>query len=439
MKRILVLGAGKSATALIDYLINHAILYNWQIVIADRNKKLVEEKIEGRQRAEALELDIMQSDSRVEEIRKADFVVSLLPAFLHIHVAKDCVDLKTDLVTASYVSDEILKLDQKAKEAGIVLMNEIGADPGIDHMSAMEIIDNIRSEGGKVTSFQSYCGGLIAPESDTNPWHYKISWNPWNIVRAGGNGADFLMNAQEYHRTYEQLYKECSTVHVEGHGTLSAYANRDSLKYQDDYALIHAHTILRATLRHPEFVKGWAAVIALGLTDVQNTFDITGMKMNDWFMKVTEGIGGKTLEEKLVTIEADELALELIQYLELCSDKLIQLEGEQSPAKVLQKVLEEKWKLSPEDKDMLVFHHDIEYELDGDSKQLESSLIVKGENQSDTAMAKCVGLPVAIFTKLFLTQGFEGLEGVQIPTMKQVYKPILKELKEEFGIEFIEK
>ena len=438
MKRILVLGAGKSATALIDYLIDRAPEYNWLIVIADRDKELAESKIEERPNAEALALDIMQEDNRATEIQKADFVISLLPPFLHIHIARDCVKLKTNLATASYVSDELLELDEAAKEAGIVLMNEIGADPGLDHMSAMELIDNIRSEGGKVTSFQSYCGGLVAPESDTNPWHYKVSWNPWNIVRAGGAGANFLMNGQEYYRAYEQLYKECSTVEVDNYGTLAAYANRDSLKYQDDYELVHAHTILRATLRHPDFVKGWAAVISLGLTNAEKTFDVSGMKMSSWFLQATENTEGSNLKEKLKTIEADELAFELINNLGLNSDNEVGLQGEQAPAKVMQKVIEEKWKLSPDDKDLLVFHHDIEYEQDGDSKQLQSSLLVKGTNQTDTAMAKCVGLPMAIFTKLFLTQGFENLRGVQIPTMKRVYKPILEELK-EFNIEFVEK
>lgn len=438
MKRILVLGAGKSATALIDYLIDHAPSQDWLVVIADRNKELVETKIEGRPHAEALELDIMQSEMRAIEIEKADFVISLLPPFLHIHVAKDCVLYKTNMVTASYVSDEVLALDQAAKDAGILLMNEIGADPGIDHMSAMELIDKIRLEGGRVTSFQSYCGGLIAPESDTNPWHYKISWNPWNIVRAGAGGANFLMNEEKYHREYKNLYKECSTVEVDGYGTLAAYANRDSLKYQDDYDLKHAHTILRATLRHPDFVKGWAAVISLGLTDDQNEFDVSGLTSKEWFMKVTASIVGNNLQNKLEAIHADKSALGLIQYLGIDQDVLLELEGEMSPGKVLQKIIEEKWKLSPDDKDLLIFHHDIEYELDGQSEQLESSLLVKGENQTDTAMAKCVGLPMAIFTKLFLTKGFTGLTGVQIPNMKEVYQPVLAELQ-DFGIRFVEK
>ncbi len=438
MKRILVLGAGKSATALIDYLIERAGKYNWQIMIADRNKSLVESKIEGRPNAEALELDINEPTKRGEEVQKADIVISLLPHFLHIHVAHDCVKYKTDLVTASYVSDEIRKLDQAAKDADIVLMNEMGADPGIDHMSAMELIDDIRSDGGKVTSFQSYCGGLVAPESDNNPWHYKVSWNPWNIVRAGGSGATFLMNEKKYHREYRHLYKECSSVEVDGYGTLSAYANRDSMKYKDDYELENAHTILRATLRHPEFVKGWAAVISLSLTDDQNAFDVSGMSLNEWMLIASKSIEGSSLEEKLNFIGADEIALGLIQFLEIDTNKKIELEGDQVPAKVMQKVIEEKWKLAAEDKDLLVFHHDIEYEQDGDSKQLESSLLVKGQNATDTAMAKCVGLPMAIFTKLFLTEGFKDLSGVQIPTMRSVYKPVLEELK-EFGVEFKEK
>lgn len=438
MKRILLLGAGKSATALIDYLIDNAADNNWLVVIADRNKELVEEKIEGRSNAEALEIDIMEADIRAEQIGLADFVISMLPAFLHIHVAKDCVQYKTDLVTASYVSDEVLALHDAAVEAGVLLMNEMGADPGIDHMSAMEIIERIRKEGGTVTSFQSYCGGLVAPESDNNPWHYKVAWNPWNIVRAGSSGADFLMNGSEYHRTYENLYNESNEVEITGYGTLAAYANRDSLGYKRHYNLIHAHTILRATLRHPDFMQGWGAIIALGLTDDQKEFDVSGMTRQDWFNKATEHIQGDTLKEKLETIDAREKALGLIENLAVNSEEKIGIEGMQSPGKVLQNIIVEAWKLSPDDKDLLVFHHDIEYDIDGESYQLESSMLVKGENQTDTAMAKCVGLPMAIFTKLFLTKGFDNLTGVQIPTTKQVYEPVLEELK-KFGIEFEEK
>ncbi len=305
-------------------------------------------------------------------------------------------------------------------------------------MSAMEIIENVRSEGGEITSYQSYCGGLVAPESDNNPWHYKVAWNPWNIVRAGGGGADFLMNGESFHRKYQDLYKESNEVEVPGYGTLAAYANRDSLKYIDAYNLKHAHTVMRATLRHPDFIAGWSAVIALGLTYDGNEIVIDGLSYNEWFNMVTKDVKGDSLKAKLVTIGADERALDLIHWLEINTEEKIALSGSLSPAKVMQDVIERKWKLSPEDKDILVFHHDFEYEQDGDSKQLESTMILKGENQIDTAMAKCVGLPMAIFTKLFLTQGFKNLTGVHIPIMKQVYLPVLDELK-TLGIAFTEK
>lgn len=437
MKRILVFGAGKSATALIDYLIENAGSHNWLVVIADRNLELVEKKIEGRKNAEALAIDILNAKERVEQIQQAHFVISMLPASLHIHVAKDCIAQKTDLVTASYVSEEINKLDQAAKDAGVLLMNEMGADPGLDHMSAMEMIERVRRQGGTVTSFQSYCGGLVAPESDTNPWHYKVAWNPWNIVRAGATGADFLMNGEKYHRTYENLYRESNIIEVPGYGSLAAYANRDSLKYIDDYNLKHAHTVLRATLRHPDFMNGWAALVDLGLTNDRNEFDVTNMTFKTWFMQVTKSIAGKSLSEKLNTIGLNG-ALSLLENLEITSNEKINIEGVQSPGKVLQSILVKKWELEPTDKDLLVFHHDLEYEIDGDSYQLESTMLVKGENQTDTAMAKCVGLPMAVFTKLFLTNKIAGITGVQIPTMKKVYEPMLAELK-KLGIEFEEK
>ncbi len=438
MKRILVLGAGKSATTLIDYLIDHAHQNQWQITIADRDVQQAIKKVEGRPEATAMELDIANEAMRYSAIKNADLVVSMLPAFLHIHAAKDCVATKTDLVTASYVSDEIMELDVAAKKAGILLMNEIGADPGIDHMSAMEMIDRLRHEGGTITSFQSYCGGLIAPESDTNPWHYKVAWNPWNIVRAGSGGADFLMNGKEYHRPYEELYHNATELEVLGYGTLAAYANRDSLKYIDTYALKNAHTVLRATLRHPDFMIGWSAMISLGLTDDNNEFDVTGLTFEQWFLKASKNIKGENLAEKLISISAGENAFFLIENLGITSNEKIEIKGEQSPGKVLQSIIVKQWELMDDDKDVLIFHHDIEYEIDGNSHQLESSMIIKGDNQTDTAMAKCVGLPMAIFIKLFLTTGFENLTGVQIPTMKQVYEPVLKELKQH-GIFFEEK
>jgi len=437
MKRILILGAGKSATALIDYLVDQAQHHDWQVVVADRNKKLAEDKVEGRANASALELDILDADGRAKEIEDADFVISLLPPFLHIHAARDCVRLKTNLATASYVSKEINELNESAKDAGVLLMNEMGADPGIDHMSAMQLIDQIREDDGVVTSFQSYCGGLIAPESDTNPWHYKIAWNPWNIVRAGSGGADFIMNDKTFHRTYEQLYKKCSVVEVEGYGEYAAYANRDSLKYKESYALENAHTILRATLRHPDFVKGWAAVVALGLTSDTKKMDVSGLTVKEWFTEASSSTAGYTLSEKLKTIQAEPIAYELLQFLDFSTDEKLTVHGEQVHGKVLQSILEKKWELKPEDKDILVFQHDIEYEQDGDSKQIISSLVVKGENQTDTAMAKCVGLPMAIFAKLWLTGKISDLSGVQIPTMKKVYQPVLEELATA-GIEFVE-
>jgi saccharopine dehydrogenase-like NADP-dependent oxidoreductase len=246
------------------------------------------------------------------------------------------------------------------------------------------------------------------------------------------------MNGKEYHRKYEELYKNVNDVEVPGYGNLVAFANRDSLKYINAYNLVNAHTILRATLRHPDFVIGWSALIELGLTSDQNEVDVTGLSLQDWFLKVTAKINGQTLKEKLVSIDANPKAESLIENLGIISDKIIELEGVQPTGKVLQSVIEREWKLSEADKDLIVFHHDVEYEIDGESFQIESSLLVKGENQTDTAMAKCVGLPMAIFTKLFLTEGFENLSGVQIPTNKLIYKPVLEELK-EFGISFDEK
>ncbi len=439
MTNILVFGAGKSSSYLIKYLLEHAPKYSWQITVADANINAALERINGSSFATAVALDIHDTVLRNRLILLADIVISLLPPALHIIVANDCLVLRKNLVTASYVSEEIQALHEQARSHGLLFMNEIGLDPGIDHMSAMKIFDDINKCGGEVKSFKSYCGGLIAPENDTNPWHYKISWNPKNIVLAGSGGAHYIENHQDIKIDYKDLFNKYEIIDVPNFGKLAGYANRDSINYQKLYGFENIRTILRATFRYEDFCIGWHTIIGLGLTDDTKKIDVTDCSYYDWFMQAAKHIQGAMPSDKIKKIATKNalLAEQLLAYLEIFSTSSIVKKDAKTNAEVLQSIIEEKWKLDANDKDLVVMHHDVEYVRKDIKTRLTSTLIVKGEDKTYTAMAKTVGLPMAIFTKLFLTNKINNIVGVQIPTSKEVYKPILKEL-EKNGIEFFE-
>jgi saccharopine dehydrogenase-like NADP-dependent oxidoreductase len=439
MTNILVFGAGKSSSYLIKYLLDQSMKYFWQVTVADTNMNAALQRIGDHSFGTATQLDIHEEIIRKRLISNADLVISLLPPDLHFIVAVDCLALKRNLITASYLSEQIKSLHVDARNAGLLFMNEIGLDPGIDHMSAMKIIDEIERLGADIYSFKSYCGGLIAPESDTNPWHYKISWNPKNIVNAGKSGADCLISGFEKHISYPDLFKDIEVINIPGLGNLAAYANRDSLGYKSFYGLEKVKTMLRATFRYEDFCIGWYAIVQLQLTDDTKKYILGDLTYKQWFMMATQPKTGITPAEKILNIvqKRQTLAIELIQWLGLYDEKIIPLQGEATSAEILQHVIEDKWKMEADDKDMIVMHHEFEYARKNIETKLSSTLLVKGEDKTYTAMAKTVGLPMAIFAKLLLTGKFKNILGVQIPIMKEVYKPVLKELG-SFGLEFTE-
>lgn len=438
MTNILVFGAGKSSSYLIRYLLEHASKYFWQVTVADSNINAALERIGDHSFGTACQLDIHEDVLRKRLVSNADIVISLLPPALHFIVAHDCLELRKNLVTASYVSDQIRSLHTEARNAGLLFMNEIGLDPGIDHMSAMKIIDEIERLGGDIYSFKSYCGGLVAPGSDDNPWHYKISWNSRNVVLAGKSGADFLLSGFEQHVGYNQLFKETEQIDVPGYGPLAAYANRDSLSYKELYGLDKVKTMLRATFRHPDFCTGWHAVVNLGLTNETDAYQTRDMSYHDWFMQASKAVPGNSPQERIKQVAEDAATAEqLLDWMGLYGKQTIGLLSEASSADILQKVMEDKWRMKPADRDLIVMHHEFAYGRKNINARLTSTLIAEGEDKVYTAMAKTVGLPMAIFTKLLLTGKIKNLLGVQIPTMKEVYKPVLKELG-SYGIEFTE-
>lgn len=440
MSKILIIGAGRSSSSLIDYFLSNAKTYAWHITIADANKKIVESKITNyKEVASAVEFDVNNVSLREELIKQADFVVSMLPAFMHGDVARDCVRLGKHIATASYVSQDMKDLDAEAKQKNLLLLNECGLDPGIDHASAMKVIHEIQDKGGKITSFKSFCGGLVAPESNDNPWGYKFSWNPRNVILAGQGTAQFIEEGKLKFIPYNRIYTQTETIEVDGYGKFDAYANRDSIGYKEPYGLNDASTMLRGTLRMPGYCKAWNVFVKLGLTDdtykIKNANTLTYTDLLEAFLPK----GSASVKDKLVNfmgVDIDAEVMSKLEFLELFSNRPIKLK-EGSPAELLQNLLEEKWLLKTGDKDMIVMQHQFEYNLNGANKKLESSLVVIGDDEVHTAMAKTVGLPLAISIKNFLTGKFK-LYGIQIPTVKEIYEPMLSEL-EGLNIIFTEK
>lgn len=496
MKTILLFGAGKSATVLIDYLLEQAISENWRVIVVDADLKLAQSKIGGSPRASAVSFDIRSADERERYVKMADVVISLLPPALHIEVARDCIAQRKNLLTASYVDDEIRKLQPQIDRSGVCFLYEMGLDPGIDHMSAMQIIDDIHARGGEITSFKSHCGGLVAPESDDNPWHYKISWNPRNVVMAGKAGAHYREQGEERKLSYQELFTGDRLVEIPDLGYLSWYPNRDSLSYESLYGMKGTRTFVRTTLRHPDFMYGWRNVIELKLVDETLQYETDGKSLHDAFkehmnrngfgewlntklserfeetkglmenlMKLMEAeneadVEGATMPASFMTaddkgnleeIEIDDvknqaaaylaqkmheanLTLKQLFFLGLDDKDTVINKGLCSAADILQFALERKLMLRPYDKDMIVMLHEFEYTVEGRELVTRSSLVVKGENNLRTAMAKTVGLPLGIAARLLL-RGEIALKGLHIPTCREVYEPVLKEL-EQYGVQF---
>lgn len=498
MKKILLFGAGKSATFLIDYLLSNAAEQNWQLILVDANLDLAQSKIGSSIHGKAVSFDINNAEERNSFIADAGIVISLLPPALHFLVAKDCIQHKKNLLTASYVDGQMKTLKDDVEKNQLLFLCEMGLDPGIDHMSAKKLIDEIHGKGGEITSFISHCGGLVAPESDDNPWHYKISWNPRNVVLAGKAGAMFKQNDEVKELEYKDLFAEKRYIVIPNHEVLCWYPNRDSLNYISTYGLQNCSTFIRTTLRHPDFIYGWKNVIDLNLTDEKTMYETDKKTIAQFFKEHMDKNGfSEWLEQKLkeqfdstknllaelvnlveLEKEAEEKGVEAIDEFMMVNDKgdlqqididdlkinaaatladrmhdasltLKQLfflgmddekteinKGKCSTADALQFILEKKLALQPQDKDLVIMHHEVEFVQEEKKCKTISTLSLIGEDNIHTAMAKTVGLPLAIATKLILN-GTINLTGLHIPILKEIYEPMLKELS-QYGIEFKE-
>mgnify|MGYP001160324070 CR=1 FL=1 len=441
MKNIVVFGAGLSASCLIDYLLEKAETEDWKIRVGDRDEALAQRKIKGHSRAEAFRFDVTNEFESLHEIQKADLVISMLPAHMHVSVARECVALHTPMVTASYVSKEMQDLHDEAVKAGVVIMNEIGVDPGIDHMSAMRVLNHLRDEGAKMLQFESFTGGLVAPESDDNPWNYKFAWNPRNVVLAGSGGAvKFKQEGRYKYIPYHHLFRRTEMITLPEHGTFEGYANRDSLKYREAYGLHDIPTIYRGTFRRPGFCRAWDVFVKLGATDdsyvIEGSEEMTFRQFLNSFLAYNPDDSVELKLMHYLKMDQDSEIMHKLKWLDLFEEIKIGIPNA-TPAQVLQHILERKWTMKDDDLDMIVMYHLFGYEVNGEKKARESYMVIKGEDRVNTAMAKTVGLPVGIAAKMILN-GKISTPGVHIPIDPEVYEPVLNELK-HYGVVFEER
>lgn len=439
MNNILIIGAGRSSTALIKYVLQNAKEYGWLVTVVDADPAIAAQKVGNHPNGRSAWLDVSKPNDRREIISRNEVVVSLVPPNLHLEVAQDCVKLRKHLITASYVSKDLYNLTDEAKTNQLIFMGEMGLDPGIDHMSAMQKIEQIKNRGGKIVSFRSFTGGLVAPESDNNPWHYKFSWNPRNVVLAGQGTAQYLENGKCRFIPYNRLFKEFRLVDVPGVGELEAYANRDSLLYRQLYGLTDIPNLLRGTLRAKGFCQAWDAMVQIGLTDgsfpILDSGKLTYHELMEAYSSNASGASVKERVSNLLGLSENSPTVKKLEWLGLFRKKKIGIPNA-SPATIVENLLREKWRLQKGEKDLVVMQHEFEYAIGKEKKIHKSTLLMKGENEVDTAMSKLVGLPIGIFVKLVMT-GKISSTGVNIPVMKEVYEPVLEELKEN-GVEFKE-
>lgn len=424
MDKILVLGAGKSSGVLIEYLANQASKFQYILKVADADLTNLTDRVSRFPEVEQFCGNLGDVDCLNTLISDAKIVVSLLPPSMHFLAAKICLEQSKHFLSASYISPELKTIAEEVKQKGLIFLMECGLDPGIDHMSAMKLIDILKEDGAKITSFRSYCGGLVAPESNTNPWGYKVTWNPRNVVLAGLGTSQYLENDQLKIVPYSQLFLHTTNLQFEDYGEYEAYPNRDSISYIEKYGLQHASSFLRGTIRYKGFCAAWDKLVKLGFTDDSVRF------RNADKMKISE-MTDSFCQDGISVVEYLKLEKEEFQKLDwlgIFSDSYLQVKSDATPAECLQKIIEDKWKLSEGDKDLVLMQHQIDFELDAKKNRIISSLAVEGNDSLDTAMARTVGLPLGIAT-LLLFQNKIVSKGVLTPVLKEIYNPILEELQ----------
>ncbi len=435
MKTVLVLGAGLVTRPLVDYLLKH----NIRVRVASRTVAKAEQLVGDHPNGEAIEWTVDKQDELKKMIANADLVVSLLPANFHAEIAKLCIELNTNMATTSYVSPEMKALDKPAKEKGIVILNECGVDPGIDHMSAMRIVHDVERKGGKIKSFMSYCGGLPAPEANTNPFGYKFSWSPKGVLLAGKNNAKFRKDNKDINIDGGDLFDNHWEVDVPSFGKLEGYPNRNSLDYIETYGFEGIDTMFRGTLRNPGWCETLKAIVDLNYVDTNE---------KNWLGKTYTDLGWELLGQQpngdlrnamadKLGIQRDSFILDNFEWLGLFSEENVPIE-KGGIIDILTAAMLDKMSYEDGERDMLVLYHNFiaEYK-DGKREEITSTMIDYGIPNGDSSMSRTVSLPVAIGVRMIL-DGIFSKPGVWVPVIPELYNPILDEL-ETLDIKCIEK
>jgi len=435
VKKILVLGAGLVSRPLVRYLLD---VEGFEVTVASRTVSKAEKLVGDHPRGRALPLNVEEGEKLSALVAEHDLAISLLPYIHHLKVANLCLEHGKHLVTTSYVTDKMNAFDGPAKEKGLLFLNEIGLDPGIDHMSAMKIIHAVQNGGGEVAGFSSYCGGLPAPEANDNPYGYKFSWSPRAVLMAGKNAAKFLKDGQLYDIPGEELFDNYWPVTIEGMPEFEGYPNRDSVPYSDLYHIESTKTMFRGTLRN----KGWCAtlrnMVRLGMTDDTERDDLTGLTFAG-MMALLIGAGDSANIKKqtaaFLKLEESSFVLSNMEWLGLFSDD--PLPKEKTVMDVVSAQMLEKMSYKENERDMIVLHHEFDAVYPDRREKITSTLIDYGIPGGDSSMARTVSLPAAICTRLIL-EGTIKLTGVHIPVMPEIYTPALEEL-ERLNIKCVEK
>ena len=444
MKQILVLGAGQSAPYLISYLLKESEKNDWFVTVGDLQTENAEKAINLHPNGSAVPFDVNDAEMRNRQIQNADLVVNLLPPVFQYVIALTCVAHSKHMITASYQDDRVAAINPDINRKGILILNEMGLDPGIDHMSAMSMIQEVRDKGGYITSFRSYGSGLPAPDSKSNPLGYAITWSPRNVVMAGEFGAQYMYNNQIKILPRHEVFQRTWAVQLEGVGKMEAYPNRDSLKYLSLFGLEKVHTMIRGTLRYPGWSETWHQIVRLGLPNesmhIPELGKYTYRDLVEMFLPL-HSTGGN-LEHRVANfldISPTGRIMENLTWLGLFSDELISCPGT-TATEVMVDLLRKKLTLPENGRDMVAILHEMEAEYPQENnhrEKLTSTFIEYGERGGYTAIAKTVGLPAAIAAKLVLN-GQIPLTGCQLPTHPVIYTRVLEELKAA-GFKFVEK
>ncbi len=442
MKNILVIGAGRSSTALINYLLEEARKHQWFVTVADAKPERALAKVGNHPNGRGTWLDVLKPADRRDLMMRADVVISLLPPLLHYRVARDCTQYNKYLVTSSFVNRDLYRLDPQIINAPLFFMGEMGLDPGLEHLIVAKKVAEIRAKGGKIQSLRTYLGDLITPESNDNPWNQKFTWNPRNAVLMGRGISQYVVRKKYKYMSYNRLFKEPIMVNVPGIGEFESFPNRDTLLFRKEYGLDDIPTLTRSTLRYKGFCAGWDALIRLGLTyDTYPILESENMTYRDLLEAYLVGVqdGNTSLKDRIAQALDEDPSSEImdkLDWLGLFERRKIKLKRA-TPAKIIEDLLERKWQLAENDKDLAILMLEFKYRLNGKNYKQTTTMSLIGNNSHDTAIAKVIGMPIGICVKL-LMEGKIPPKGIKTSVSPSVYHPVLEELK-DFGIDFKDK